>query len=69
MAKKINEKNMKSEMKSMRPMFETEMFIYESKANLNENILFGKITHHLDSLMRQMLLRGMFGNEGYYIPF
>ena len=29
-------------------IFKTEMLIYQSKANLDENILFGKITHHLD---------------------
>ena len=33
---------------SMRPIFKTEMLIYHSKANLDEKILFGKITHYLD---------------------
>ena len=31
--------------KSMRPIFKTEMFINQSKANLDEKICFGKITH------------------------
>ena len=31
--------------KSMRPIFKTEMLIYQLKANLDERILFGKITH------------------------
>ena len=31
--------------KSMRPIFKTEMFIYQSKANLDESVLFGQITH------------------------
>ena len=31
--------------KSMRPIFKTEMFIYQSKANLDEKILFGKIKY------------------------
>ena len=31
-------------MEIMRPIFKTEMFIYQSKANLDENILFGNIT-------------------------
>ena len=35
--------------KSMRPIFTTKMLIYQSKANLDEKILFGEITHHLDS--------------------
>ena len=34
----------------MRPMFKTEMLIFQSKANLDEKILFGsKITNQLDS--------------------
>ena len=39
------------------------MLIYQSKANLDEKILFGKITRHLDPEIRKMLVRGMFGNE------
>ena len=31
--------------KSMLPIFETAMLIYQSKANLDVNILFGRITH------------------------
>ena len=31
--------------KSMRPIFKTEMLIYQSKANLDEKILFGNITY------------------------
>ena len=34
--------------KSMGPIFKTEMLLYQSKANLNEQILFDKITHKLD---------------------
>ena len=33
-------------MKSMRAIFKTNMLTYQSKANLDEKILFGKITHH-----------------------
>ena len=51
------------EIKSMRPIFKTEMLIYQSKANLDEKILFGKITHHLDPEIRKMLVNGKFGNE------
>ena len=51
------------EIKSLRPIFKTEMVINQSKANLDEKILFGKITHHLDPEIRKMQVRGMFGNE------
>ena len=33
------------EIKSMRPIFKTKLLIYQSKANLDEKILFGNITH------------------------
>ena len=36
------------EIKSIRPIFKIKMQIYQSKANLDENILLGKIPHHLD---------------------
>ena len=49
--------------KSMRPIFKSKQLIYQSKANLNEKILFGKITHHLDAKIRNMLVGGMFENE------
>ena len=49
--------------KSMRPIFKTEMLIYQSKANLDEAILFGKITHYVDLEIRKMLSRSMFVNE------
>ena len=39
------------------------MSIYQSKANLDENILFGKITRYLDPEVREMLVRGMFGSK------
>ena len=47
------------EIKSTRPMFKTEMFINQSKANLDEKVLFGKITNHLDPEIRKMLRRSM----------
>ena len=50
-------------MKSMRLLFKTEMLIYQSKANLAEKILLGKITHHLDPEIRRMPVNGMLGNE------
>ena len=47
----------------MRLIFKTEMLIYQSKANLDEKILFSKITHHSDPEIRKMLVNGMFGNK------
>ena len=49
--------------KSMRPIFKSKMLIYQSKANLDEKMLFGKIIHHLDPKIRKVLVRGMFGNK------
>ena len=37
----------------MRPIFKTEMLIFQSKANLDEKILSGKITHHKDPEIRK----------------
>ena len=37
--------------------------IYQSKANLDVDILQIKITHHLDQEIRRMLERGLHGNE------
>ena len=31
--------------KRMWPIFNAEMFIYQSKANVDKNILFGRVTH------------------------
>ena len=51
----------------MRPIFKTEISIYQSKANLEKKIFFGKITHHLEQEIKKMLIRiwvrGMFENK------
>ena len=47
----------------MRPIFNTEMFIHQSKFNLNEEILFGNIPHLMDPEIRKMLVKGMLGNK------
>ena len=39
----------------MRPILKTRMLIYQSKAYLDEKILFGKINLHLDPEIRKML--------------
>ena len=41
------------------------MSFFQSKANLDRKILFGKIIHHLDPEIRKMLERGMFGSKDY----
>ena len=43
----------------MWPIFKTETLIYQSKANLDVKILFGKITHLLNPEIRSMLVRGI----------
>ena len=48
---------------NMRLIFKTKLLIYQSKVNIYEEILFGKITHHLDSEIRKMLVKGAFRNE------
>ena len=47
----------------MRLIFKTEIFIYQSKINLDEKILFVSIPHLTDPEIRKMLLTGMFGNN------
>ena len=43
------------------------MPIYQLKANLVQNMLFGKITHHVDPEMRKKLGRGFFRNYGQQV--
>ena len=47
-------------LKRMWPIFKTEMLIFQSEANLDKKIYFGKITRYLDPEVRKMLLRCMF---------
>ena len=51
------------EINSIRPIFKTEMFIYQSKVNLDGKILFGSIPRLTDPEIRKMLVKGMFGNN------
>ena len=57
------------EIKSMRPIFETKMLIYQSKANLDGKVLFGKITLLEDPKIRDMPVRGLYGNREFHIQF
>ena len=41
------------EIKSMSPIFKIKMSIYQSKANLVEKILLGKVTPFYDQTMRK----------------
>ena len=54
----------------MWPIFKTEALIYQSNATLDENVLFGKITHLLDPKTRNMsVLRGLLRNQEFHVPF
>ena len=46
--------------KSMRPIFKTKTLVFQSKANIDEKILFGKITG---------FVRDLYGNQKFHIPF
>ena len=48
-------------MNSMWAIFRTNMLTYQSRANLDEKILFGKITHHFDPEIRKILEGACFG--------
>ena len=50
-------------MKSLWPIFKTEMSIYQSKAKLDVKSLFCKFTLHLAPEIRKMHVRGLDGNE------
>ena len=56
-------------MRNIRPIFKTEMLMYQSKANLVEKTLFGKVTHLYDSIIRKMPVRGLYGNRKFHVPF
>ena len=47
----------------MRSIFKAEILIHQSKTNLDEKILFGKIAHHLDAEIRKLQVNSKFGNE------
>ena len=53
----------------MRPIFKTKMLVYQSKANLDGEILFDKITHLLGPKIRKMLIRRLCGNQKFHVPF
>ena len=42
---------------------ENELLMYQSKANLDENCSFGKITHHVNPEIRKMIVKGIFGSK------
>ena len=51
------------DVKSMHLIFKTEMLIYQSRANSDVQILFGKITRLLDPEIRKLLVSGFVWNE------
>ena len=46
------------EIKSMGPIFKAKVLIYQSKADLDEKNLFGKITRHLNPEIWKMMVKG-----------
>ena len=51
-------------------IFKTRSLIYQSQANLHEKILFGKITHLDDPIIRKMPARSVEdGDEKFHVPF
>ena len=42
---------------------------HRAQVNFDEKILFGKITHHLDSEIRNILVKGHVWEQGFLIPF
>ena len=53
----------------MRPIFKTEMLIYQSKANLDEKILFGKSLILKTPKISKMSVAGFYGNPKLHVPF
>ena len=54
--------------KSIAPMFKTEMLIYQSNVNLDEKILLGEIIHFSDSKIGK-IVRGLYQNRTFNVPF
>ena len=51
----------------MWPIFDTKMLIHQPRANLDEKILFGKITHLYDLTIRKMPIRSLYGNREFQV--
>ena len=47
----------------MGPIFKAEILIYQSKVNLDEKLLVGKMPHLIDPEVRKMLGRVIFGSK------
>ena len=52
----------------MRSIFKTKILINQSKANVDEKSLFGKITHLYDPTIRKMTKRGLHRNRELHVP-
>ena len=48
----------------MRPIFKTKMLVYQSKADFDEKILFGRIIHILRPKIEKCLSRACIGTRG-----
>ena len=47
----------------MGAIFQIKIFILQSKAKLDEKTLFGTTSHHPETEIRKMLVRGIFVNK------
>ena len=45
----------------MRPIFKTELLLYQPQANIDEEILFGKIAYQFDVEIERMLVKSILG--------
>ena len=45
------------------------LLIYQPRANLDEKILFGKITHLKDLEIRKMRVKSLYGNREFHVSF
>ena len=52
----------------MWPIFKTKMFIFHSKANFDEKILFVKITYLEAPKIRKIALKGLYRNRDIHVP-
>ena len=55
--------------KIMQPIFKSKIRIYQSKAELDEKVLFGKITHLQDPTIRKMPIKSLYRNRKFHVPF
>ena len=53
-------------MKSTWPIFKSEMLTFQSEANVDMKILFGRKTHPLDPVIRKFLVKVFLWDREYH---